>query len=105
TDVLQMRISMSPTAGRDGTNGANVTNYLIDGWATDDPLTPAIEADSPDEQELIRFGGVFGNGAGQIPLGATILDANLTYRTYDQGTTANSPGPWGVAALLQPFTL
>ncbi len=103
TDSTQMRISM--TASRDGTDGnATTTYYLIDGWRTDDPITPEIETDSPDEQELIRFANIFGNGAGQIPLGATILGSTLTYRTYDTGTSPPSPGPWGVAALLQPFT-
>jgi hypothetical protein len=96
-----IRISM--TASRDGTNGNSVGNYLIDGWETDDPDTEPIE-NSPDEQELISFPNIFGNGAGQIPLGATILDAQLTYKTFDTGTTPPSGGPWGVAALLQPFT-
>src|SRR5262249_45005159 len=98
-----MRISM--TGGRDGTIGSAVSNYLIDGWQTDDPLTPEIEADSPDEQELIKFGGIFGTGApyAQIPYGATILNATLTYKTFDTGSTPPSPGPWGVAALNQPF--
>jgi hypothetical protein len=100
TAMDEMRISM--TASRDGTVGTAVTNYLIDGWATDDPLTTPIEADSPDEQELIRFDNII--GAGAIPQGATILGAQLIYRTYNLGTTANSGGPWGVAALNQPFT-
>jgi hypothetical protein len=103
-DVTQMRISMSPTAGRDGTDGNAVTNYLIDGWQTDNPETPAIEADSPDEQDLIRFDNIMGSNAGQIPLGATILDAQLTYKTHSGGS-AQSGGPFGVAGLLQPFTL
>jgi len=104
-----MRISQPGAAARDGTNGNSVSNYLIDGWQTDDPTTMAIEADSPDEQELIRFDNIFGVGAGKIPLGATILDAQLTYRTHiatppATDTTSNSAGPWGVAALMQPFT-
>jgi hypothetical protein len=105
-DGQDIRISM--TASRDGTNGNNVNNYLIDGWRTDDPLTTEIEADSPDEQELIRFDNIFGGNAGQIPLGATILDSKLIYKTSavpaTGGNTPVSPGPWGVAALLQPFT-
>lgn len=96
----EIRISMTGT--RDGTNGYAVNQYLIDGWQTDDPETAPIESDSPDEQELIQFPNII--GAGAIPQGATILDAKLIYRTYSSGTTANSPGPFGVAALLQPFT-
>lgn len=112
TDVAEMRISFdwNSTANpinsdntRDGSNGLLVGNYLIDSFQADDPITPAVE-DSNDEQELIKFGGIIGNGAGQIPLGATILDAQMTYKTYDTGTTPPSPGAWGVAALNQPFT-
>jgi hypothetical protein len=102
SDGQDMRISM--TATRDGTNGNSVGNYTIDGWRTDDPETPEIEGDSPDEQSLMRFANIFGAGAGQIPLGATILGATLTNKTFDTGTTPVSPGPWGVARLLQPFT-
>jgi hypothetical protein len=97
----EIRISM--TASRDGTNGQAVGNYLIDGWETDDPDTEPIE-NSPDEQELVQFNSIFGSNPGQIPLGATILNAQLTYKTFDTGTTPPSGGPWGVAALLQPFT-
>ncbi len=95
-------IRISYTTNRDGTNGYNVNQYLIDGYQTDDPETPEIEGDSPDEQELIHFPNII--GAGAVPQGATILDAQLIYRTYSGGSTANSPGPFGVAALLQPFT-
>lgn len=108
SDILASELSISPrpTNTRDGTNGNVVTNYLIDGFATDDPLTPATEADSREEQELIRFDGII--GVGQIPAGATILDAKLTYKTAgtDGSTTdtAVSPGPWGVAGLNQAFT-
>src|SRR6188768_1696297 len=96
TDISEMRISYhwadnNAANTRDGSNGNTSTNYLIDGFQTDDPLTPAIEADSDDEQELIKFGSIIGNSAGQIPAGATILDATLTYRTYDTGTTPPSP--------------
>lgn len=101
-DAQDIRISM--TATRDGTNGNSVGNYTIDGWRTDDPDTPEIESDSPDEQSLMSFANIFGAGAGQIPLGATILEASLTNKTFDTGTTPVSPGPWGVARLMQPFT-
>src|SRR4051812_17737153 len=102
TDGQDMRISV--TGGtRDGTNGNTVTNYLIDGYAPDDLTTGAYDP-SPDEEELIRFANIFGSNAGQIPLGATIIDAQMTYKTFDTGTTPPSGGPWGVAALNQPFT-
>jgi hypothetical protein len=112
TDVAEMRISydwdstavpINSDNARNGTDGTAVTNYLIDGFTSDDPVTTPIE-NSNDEQELIKFGSIIGNTAGQIPAGATILDATLTYRTYDSGTTPPSAGPFGVAALNQPFT-
>jgi len=104
TDGFQIRISGDVNnPARDGTNGNTSTSYLIDGFQTDDPLTTTIEAYSPDEQDLIRFANIFGAGAGKIPLGATILDAKLTYTTATT-TNAESPGPFGVSALLQPFT-
>ena len=82
---------------RGGTNdidGATVTSYFLDGF---DAMAP-----SPDQQVLLRFGNMIGNGSGQIPAGAVILDAQLQLRT-GTGTNADSPGPFGVAALLQPF--
>lgn len=113
TDVAEMRISFDYNSTaipinsdnmRDGNDGLTTTTYyLIDSFQADDPVTPAVE-DSNDEQELIKFGSILGSGAGQIPLGATILDAQMTYKTYDTGTTPPSPGAWGVAALNQPFT-
>jgi hypothetical protein len=63
--------------------------------------------DSPDTQGLIRFNNLFGNAAGQVPVGATIYDARLTLSTQSAVTTpsAVSGGPWGVAALYRPFTV
>jgi hypothetical protein len=91
--------------GSDGTNelGSAVANYFVDGQST---------TDSPDIQGLIRFDNIFGAGAGRIPAGATILDARLTLTTASGDPLANppgsanaqTPGPWGVAALLRPFT-
>ncbi len=38
---------------------------------------------------LIRFDNIFGSGAGQIPVGSTIVSAGLTY--YVTNATANAP--------------
>lgn len=107
-DGYQLRISGNTNAGAeasDGVEGHTVQSYFVDGFQTDDPVTPAIEAYSADEQDLIRFSNIFGTGAAypQIPLGATILDASLTHTTATV-SNAQSPGAFGVAALLQPFT-
>ncbi len=101
TDITELRVSMN--TGGDGTDGSTVTNYGVDGYRPDDPQTMANEF-SPDQPSLTRFDNIFGAGAGKIPLGATILDATLRLKTTNGGS-ANTPGPWGVANLLQPFTL
>src|SRR3954462_13214220 len=99
--TVDMRISM--TTSRDGTSGASpTTQLLIDGYRADDPNTTTTNEFSPDEQGFVRFDNIFGNNAGQIPLGATILDATIRLRTGN-ASTSNSPGPWGVARLNQPF--
>jgi hypothetical protein len=61
----------------------------------------------PDQQGLIRFDNIFGNGPGQIPTGAFILDASLQLATIG-GANADTNvdgtgGPYGVAGLLTPF--
>jgi hypothetical protein len=83
---------------RVGTNefdGSTVQNYFLDGYA------PA-PTNSPDAQGLIRFDNVIGAGAGQVPVGAFILDAQLQLTTSQVGS-AQTNGPWGVSRLLQPF--
>ena len=56
-------------------NGSTVADFFVDGYAPDGTDT-GTAPDSNDQQMLIRFDGMFGAGAGQIPAGATILDAN-----------------------------
>jgi hypothetical protein len=53
---------------------------------------------------LIRFDEIFGNGVGQIPLGAKIENAVFTLTTGESSGSARSGGPYGVAQLLVPFT-
>ena len=72
--------------------GAEAASIYVDGY----------NSSSPDTQALIRFDDLFGTGAGQIPSGATILDAHLTITTSLAGN-AHTGGPYGVAALLEPF--
>ena len=72
--------------------------YFLDGNPT---------SGSPDTQGLIRFDNIIGAGPGQIPSGAYILDASLTLTTAPGEFNGNSQtgGPYGVARLLQPFSL
>ncbi|MGN6506950.1 MAG: DNRLRE domain-containing protein [Tepidisphaeraceae bacterium] len=76
---------------------ATKVNMPLDGLDASNP------ANSPDTVGLLRYDNIFGNGPGQIPVGAYILSANLTLTTYTS-SSANSGGPWGVAALTQPFS-
>ncbi len=39
-------------------------------------------------QGLVKFGGIFGNGAGQIPVGSTINSASLTVNVLDPSNTS-----------------
>jgi len=80
--------------GTNDQNGAEVTQYFLDGYNADNG--------SPDGQALLRFDNIIGNGPGQIPASATILSASLQVSTSTSGN-AQSAGPWGMAQLLQPF--
>ena len=56
----------------DEMNGIDTAAYFLDGYAPDGS-DANTDPDSPDEQDLIRFDNIIGNGPGQIPSGATIL--------------------------------
>jgi len=75
--------------------GNTVAQYFLDGYSSGTTV-------SPDEQGLIRFDNLIGNGANQIPANATILDAKLTVTTSLSGNSQTS-GPYGVAGLNQAF--
>jgi hypothetical protein len=85
--ALDRRIS----SGNEISNGADSAAYFLDGFNG---------TDSNDTQGLIRFNDILGSGAGQIPSGATILDARLTVTTSLAGN-AQTSGPFGVAGLLR----
>lgn len=74
-------------------DGSTRTQIGLDGFAS---------GTSPDAQMLLRFENIIGAAVNQIPVGATILSAELTVTTSTAGN-AQSDGPWGVAQLLQPF--
>lgn len=80
-------------------DGSTVTNYIVDGYAAPSDTSSG----SLDEQGLLRFDNLFGAGPGQVPVGAFILEADLQISTHT-GSNSDSPGPFGVARLLQPFS-
>ena len=47
------------------------------------------EINSLPSHGLIRFDSLFGNGAGQVPAGSSIMSATLTYVVYEAGDPAN----------------
>jgi len=68
--------------------------------ATANPLV--VDLDPVVEQALIRFDGIFGSGANQIPAGSTIESATLTMRVGGD-TNDYSPNPVGFHRLLHPW--
>lgn len=81
--------------GDDGTNefGNSASAYFLDGSPD--------SSSSPDINELIHFSGIFGDGNGQIPTGARIINAQLVITT-GTGGNAQSGGPWSVNRLTLP---
>lgn len=53
--------------------------------------------DGGESQVLMRFDGIFGKGAQQIPPGSTIVSAKLIVSAFDQGSTVN------LHRMLVPF--
>src|SRR5690242_16084103 len=78
-----------------GVDGSTLTDFL---------LVPAGVANS-EQQGLVRFDNIFGSNAGQIPLGAKIVDASLQLSTIGAVSTSTDQtnGPFGVAGLVAPF--
>jgi hypothetical protein len=76
-------------------DGLTVERYFLDGYT-------GGSSPSPDTQGLFRFDNLIGGGAGQIPAGAYILDANFQIMTSYAGN-AQTNGPFAVSGLLAPF--
>jgi hypothetical protein len=75
------------------TQGAFTAQYFLDGK----------DGADADTQGLIRFDSIIGNEPGQVPLGATILSAQLELRTGTMSGNAQTGGPYGAGRLLEPF--
>ncbi|HOW18399.1 MAG TPA: DNRLRE domain-containing protein, partial [Phycisphaerae bacterium] len=66
---------------------APATAYAADtsvGWDTDDPSGTGLY-----NYVLIRFDGIIGSGAGQIPAGSAIASATLSYYVFNTGNSGN----------------
>jgi hypothetical protein len=75
--------------GVDGYSGAVDTFVASATPAADNSAAPTITVDgSPLQHVLIRFNGIVGNGAGQIPPNATILSATLTVNVTNVSANA-----------------
>lgn len=59
------------------TNYGSAPDLLVDG----DDGSPGAQPN----QALLRFDSIFGSGSGQIPIGATIDNATLTYTVFNRG--------------------
>lgn len=77
--------------------GSAVQEIFLDGQYHE------VTAVADEKQMLLKFDEIFGAGAGQIPLGAKILDAKLKITTGESSGNARTGGPFGVAQLLVPF--
>ncbi len=64
-----------------GARNGNAATLSVDG---DDP-----SGSGQSTQTLLRFDGIFGDGKGQVPLGAEIVSATLELTTTDKGTGAS----------------
>ncbi len=87
-----------PTTAQDGAAAVDGV-YTLDG-------TTADSLNSASQYDLIRFDGLFGPGAGQIPANALIRSATLTYHTASATEVggAATAGPFTVSRVLAPFT-
>lgn len=63
--------------------------------------TYGVDGGLPDVNDLMRFDNIIGTGAGQIPLGAKVLKAELTLMT-GAGTNDRTGGPFLVDRLTSP---
>jgi hypothetical protein len=81
--------------GQNQVVGSTVPSYFLDGQNG--------AANLDDAQALFHFDSMFGNGPGQVPMGATIIDAKLKLTTASFSSSAGTTGFWKAAGLLSPF--
>ena len=79
--AILIRPAMADTLTfQQGVNGytGTVDTYIDSALGSQATANPIVIDGSPVEQALIRFDEIFGSGANQIPVGATITSATLT---------------------------
>ena len=92
TAARAQAVTTSSVTFQQGTGGySGASDRLINmTGGTSSRSTAAVDGsnngDLTESQYFLTFGSIFGTNAGQIPAGATILDASLTVRT---GTSSN----------------
>jgi len=77
--------------------------YIDTALGSQATVSPIVIDNSPEEEALLRFDGIFGSGAGQIPAGSTITSAALTLWA---GSAANdqSANPVNLHRLLHAWS-
>ncbi len=88
----------------DGVSGAtidqtNVANFFVDG-ATNG--TPPGDSGSPDTLAMVKFDGIFGSGASQVPARAEIAKSWLVLTT-NNGGNSQSAGPYSVYRMTDAW--
>ena len=79
-----------------------VDTYIDAALGSQATTTPIVIDGSPVEQVLLRFDGLFGPGANQVPVGSTISSATLTLRV-GSGTNDQSENAVNYHRLLHPW--
>lgn len=86
-------VSITFSQGANGYTG-NIDTMLRQNRASipfaDAPFSRSILESGKESQPLLKFDSLFGSGAGQIPLGATILSASLTLEVTDGSASGGS---------------
>ena len=63
----------------------------------------AGDTSSRDDLALLKFGGVFGNGAGQAPVDVPVAKAWAVITTGDTSVDAITPGPFSAHTMHRPW--
>jgi hypothetical protein len=87
--------------GVNGYTGA-VDTYIDSTLGSQAGTTPMVVDGDPAEHVLVRFDGIFGTGASQIPTGASIISATLTL-WVGSGTNDQSANPVNFHRLLHAW--
>ena len=86
-----------------GGYGGTADTYIDTALGSQATVTPIVVDGSPVEQVLLRFDGIFGAGANQIPQGSTVDSAVLTLRV-GSGANDQSTNPVNYHRLLHAWT-